>query len=236
MAKTKEGTTSSTWTTSQENLAIEIIYLEGTGLNFCAQTNHLSLIEGRLLEREKGLAYLVHACHSTLSVFFFLIPCFFSVFVALILSHSFLSFSVLTRVVWWWCCNSLLLVTIVVMIPLCTARPPFYTACRDWFFTFLSFNYFCLKLSVLPDHPLVCQLPSHHHLPILAVPFSITRQRRLFCLLIYGGIFIHHSACILSCYPSWHAPNGSNSSFLLFGSMPSQQDISPKRIWVGTLE
>ena len=222
MAKTKEGTTSSTWTTSQENPVVEIIHLERTSLNFYAQTNHLSLTEGRLLEGEKGLAYLVHVCYSTFSIFFLPGPLLLFCFCYLNSFHSFLSFLVRTRVVWWWCCNSLLLVTIVVMILLCTARPPFYTTCRDWFFTFLPFNYFCLDLNVLPDHPLVCQLPNHHHLPVLAVPFSITRQRRLFWLLVHRGIFIHHSACILSCYPSWHAANGSNSSFLLFGGMSSQ--------------
>ena len=66
-------------------------------------------------------------------------------------------------------------------------------------------------MGVLPDHLLVCQLPSHHHLPVLAVPLPITKQRKLFCLLVHCGI------PILSHYPSWHAPSSSNSSFPLLG-------------------
>ena len=59
--------------------------------------------------------------------------------------------------------------------------------------------------------------------------FPITRQRRLFCLFAYRGILIHHSVGILSCYPLWHVPSGSNSSFLLLCGMSSQQDITPKK-------
>ena len=40
----------------------------------------------------------------------------------------------------------------------------------------------------------------------------------------------------LSSYPSWHAPSGPSSSLLPLGGMSSQQDISPKRAWAGTLE
>ena len=82
-----------------------------------------------------------------------------------------------------------------------------------------------------PCRPLlVCQLSSHHHLPMLAVPLPITSQRRLFCLLAHRGILFHHGVGILSCYPSWHAPSDSNSSLLLLGSMSSQQDISLKKL------
>ena len=45
--KAKEGTTPSTWITL---FAIEIIHFARMGLNACAQINHLSLTEGRLLE------------------------------------------------------------------------------------------------------------------------------------------------------------------------------------------
>ena len=64
-----------------------------------AQTNHLSLIEDRLLEGEKEIA---HWCMCVIlhSLFLFLILYFFhSVFDTLILSSSFLSFLVLIRVV-----------------------------------------------------------------------------------------------------------------------------------------
>ena len=68
-----------------------------------AQTNPLSLTEGRFLEEEKELAYwcMPATLHSLfLFLFLFLIVCFFhSIFATLILSPSFLSFLVLTRVV-----------------------------------------------------------------------------------------------------------------------------------------
>ena len=65
-----------------------------------AQTNPLSSTEGRLLEREKGLAYW---CMPTFlhSLFLFLILFFSLYFVTFILSSSFLSVFVLTRVVLW---------------------------------------------------------------------------------------------------------------------------------------
>ena len=66
-----------------------------------AQTNPLSLTKGRFLEEEKELAYwCMPATLHSLFLFLFLILCFFhSVFATLILSPSFLSFLVLTRVV-----------------------------------------------------------------------------------------------------------------------------------------
>ena len=66
-----------------------------------AQTNPLSLTEGRFLEEEKELAYwYMPATLHSLFLFLFLILYFFhSVFATLILSPSFLSFLVLTRVV-----------------------------------------------------------------------------------------------------------------------------------------
>ena len=187
-----------------------------------AQTNPLSLTEGRLLEGEKGLAYW---CMPTFlhSLFLLLILFFFLHFVTFILSPFFLSFLVLTRVVlWWrWCCNSLMVVATVVMMILCTARA-LYILPTMTFFTILAFNYFCLDLGVLPNHLLVCQLLGHHHLLVVAVPPPITRQRKLFYLLVHRGILIHNSVGILSCYPSWHAPSVSNSSFPLLGGMSSQ--------------
>ena len=77
-----------------------------------------------------------------------------------------------------------------------------YTVCRDWYFTISPFNHFCLGMGVLPDHPLVCQLPNHHHLPVLAMPYPITRQRILFYLLFHSGISIQIRVGILSHYLS----------------------------------
>ena len=148
---------------------------------------------------------------------------------------------------WWLCCDTVTLVVIaiddsVMMLLLCPCCCCYYCAWRGlliyylpWLvFTISPFNYFCLDLGVLPNHPLVCQLPSHHILLVLVVSLPITRQRKLFCSLVHCDILIHHSVGILSFYPSWHASSGSNSSFPLLGGMSSQQDISLKRIWVRT--
>ena len=90
--------------------------------------------------------------------------------------------------------------------------------CLPWLvFTLLPFNHFCLDVGVLPNYPLVCPLPNHHHLPVLAVPYPIIRQRKLFCLLVHYGIPIRIRVGILSLYPSWHAPSDSNSFFPSFG-------------------
>ena len=49
-----------------------------------------------------------------------------------------------------------------------------------------------------------------HHCSV-CVPPSITRQRRVFCLLGCRGIpFLLRSGFFLSPYPLWHAPSGSN--------------------------
>ena len=96
---------------------------------------------------------------------------------------------------------------------------PFYTACRNGIFTILLLNRFCLGMGVLPNHPLVCQLPSHHHLPVLAMPHPITKLRTLFCLLAHHGIPIRIRVNILSHYPLWHALSDSNSSFPLLSGM-----------------
>ena len=100
-----------------------------------------------------------------------------------------------------------------------------------WVFTISPLNWFCLGVGVFPSHILVCQLPSYHHLPILAVPHPITRQKVLFCLLAHCDIPLWIRVDILSHYLSWHTPSDSNSSFPLLGGMSSQQDISPKIVW-----
>ena len=48
-------------------------------------------------------------------------------------------------------------------------------------------------------------LADHH----ICVPFPITKQRGLFCLLVYRGTpFLLWCGWLLSPYPSWHAPSG----------------------------
>ena len=94
----------------------------------------------------------------------------------------------------------------------------------------LPLKCFCLGVGVLPDHPLVYQLLSHHHLPMLAVPNPITKQKVLFCLLAHHGILVQIRVGILFHYPLWHASSDSNSSFPLLGGMLPQWDISAKRV------
>ena len=68
-----------------------------------------------------------------------------------------------------------------------------------------------------------------HHWSV-CVPLPIARQRKtiLFVCLPWHP-FLLWSECRLSPYPSWHAPNGSNSALLFLGGMSSQQDTFPKR-------
>ena len=143
-------------------------------------------------------------------------------------------------VLWWWlCCDT---VTLSSWLVLCwwwcccyCARQRLLIYYLLWLVITISpLNHSCLGVGVLLDHPLVRQLPSHHYLPVLAVPLPITRQRILFCLLIHHSIPIRNKVGILSHYPSWHASSGSNSSFPLFSGMLLQQDISLKRVWAGT--
>ena len=155
----------------------------------------------------------MHTCHFILSLFFFLTFSFFFLHFVTLLFHSFLSSSYLCVIV----------VTVIVVIlwisrydccsvddPTVHGRGSFYTTCCDWIFTISPFNHFCLGVGVLPDHQLVCQLPNHHHLPMLAMPLLITRKRKLFCLIIHRGILIRNKVGTLPHYPSWHAPSSSN--------------------------
>ena len=84
-----------------------------------AQTNPLSLTKGRLLEREKELAY---QCMPAILPSLFLLPILFSFLFCYFYSFPLFSFLMLTHVVLWRCCNLLLMVATVAMILLCTAR------------------------------------------------------------------------------------------------------------------
>ena len=157
-----------------------------------AQTNSLSLIEGRVLEGEKELAYwcmpaILHSLffHLILSSlfchFFFLFPFFF-------LSYCLPMYYIM-----------MLRFSLVVPIAPYYAWQGSFLCCLLWLaFTILAFK-LPLSRSRCPCRPpLVCQLSSHHYLPVLAAPLPITRQRRLFCLLAHYGILIHPSVGALS--------------------------------------
>ena len=66
-----------------------------------------------------------------------------------------------------------------------------------------------------------------HHCSV-CVPPSITRQKRVFCLLgCRGTPFLLRSGFFLSHYPSWHAPSGSNSACLFW--VVSHPSMTPHR-------
>ena len=63
-----------------------------------------------------------------------------------------------------------------------------------------------------------------HHWSI-CVPLPIARQKKtiLFVCLPWHP-FLLWSGCLLSSYPSWHAPSSSNSALLLLGGISSPHD------------
>ena len=89
----------------------------------------------------------------------------------------------------------------------------FYTACCDGFLLFYPLIAFVLVWASFPDHPLVYRLPSHHRLPILAVPHSIPRQKS-FVLFSCSLWHSHHDKGRYSLLLTlWHGPSDSNLSF-----------------------
>ena len=100
-------------------------------------------------------------------------------------------------------CSSVLLPIVLSFFLYMTDGSFILPAVKDFYC--LPLKCFCLGVGVLPDHPLVYQLLSHHHLPMLAVPNPITKQKVLFCLLAHHGILVQIRVGILSHYPSWHA-------------------------------
>ena len=180
----------------------------------CAQSNLLPLVESRALEGERGSTYWCMPAILCSLFLFFLILSFFSF---RFLSQCFLLCCYSPRGSYYYVCDP----------PIAHGKVPFYNAYRGQLLLFQPLTTFVW--SGCPcQPPLVCQSPSQHHLPVLAVPLPIARQR-LFCLFVCRGILTYYGVGAHSSYPSWHAPSGSNSSLLLLGNMSSQQDISPKR-------
>ena len=128
---------------------------------------------------------MVHAYYHTYaySLFFFLIPFSFPSFYSLVL----LLFLLLFPCTSW--CYYVLSFPPSVVVP-CARWRTFLYFLPWWIFTILPLNCFCLGLGVLPNHPLVYQLPNHHYLPVLAVPHPITRQR-VIILFVYSLWHFH---------------------------------------------
>ena len=164
----------------------------------------------------EGINLLVHACYSTLFVSSYWFSIFSPFLLFLILFFS--SFSTYPSSRLWfslqsyYCC--------FVDPPLMHGKGPLYIACRDWLFTILAFNYLCLVwvslptiigLSIVQPPPLACAgcaIPYYQTKKIILFACSSWRYYPPWC----GNLF---------CYPSWHAPSGSNSSLLRLSGMPS---------------
>ena len=137
------------------------------------------LLESRLLRGREGSSLLVHAFTTllvfSLSVFPFtlhflplisMLPNFFLIFFATFLSHSFLLIS--------------LCYLMCLPFPplLCTAKALLY--CLPWWvLLFYPLTTFIRVWMSFPDHPLVCQLSSHHHFHVLAMPRSTPKQNNV---------------------------------------------------------
>ena len=112
------------------------------------------------------------------------------------------------------------MIVAVMMILLCTVKAPYILLDVTGFLPFHPLTTFVwVWVSFQNTHQFV---RCHHHLHVLAVPHPTTKQRILFYLLIHRGIPIQNKVGILSHYLSWHAPSNSNSSFPLYGLLPSK--------------
>ena len=70
-----------------------------------------------------------------------------------------------------------------------------------------------------------------HHWTIY-VPLLITRQKGLFCLLVYRGTpFLLRCGCLLSPYPSWRAPSGSSLTLPVWVVCHPSRTLPPKEPW-----
>ena len=136
---------------------------------------------------------LVHAGHSKLSIFFF--PSFLLLSFLFILFY-FLSFLMLT----FGLCFSLEIpITVIFRIPLLSAQQGvLYRACHDQYLLFqplIAFVWYRCPCQPLTGR----QWFSHHHLPVLTVPFPFAKQRGLFCLFAcLLWLFLPITVCVCS--------------------------------------
>ena len=150
----------------------------------CAQKNPLYLVKSKACKGREGINLLVHACHS-ISLFSFVIskPFFF----------PFLFFSQYL----FQCCDFFLKVTITPIPPTVHGKGPLYNACHGWLLLFQPLTTFVWS-GCLCRPLLVYQLLSQHHLPVLAMPLLITRQRRLFYSFVCHGTLTCYGVGALS--------------------------------------
>ena len=127
--------------------------------------------------------------HSPFFLFDFYVTSFLSYLFASFLSHSFLLISLYY------------LLCLPSSPSLCIANAFLY--CLLWWVLlfYLSTTFVWVWVSFL-DHSLVCQLPRHHHFPVLAVPRSIPRQKSV----------------VLFSYSPWHSHPDKSWAFSLTNS------------------
>ena len=193
----------------------------------------LILNKGQAFRGREEVSLLVHACYSIFSLFF--LPnlfFFFSRFVTLLFPlFSFQLLLVCYSGDCCCCCESLVMIVAVLMILLCTTEVPYILPAVTSFLPFHPLTTFVqVWISFQITYWFVNYPATTIYLYWPCLP--ITKQRKLFSFLFYlfTVAFFRNSVVILSYYPSWHAPSGSNSSFPLLGGMSSQWDISPKRV------
>ena len=155
------------------------------------QENSLFLAESKTLRGREGINLLVHACRSnSLSFFFPSFPIFSFSYLFLFLNPCFLflGFKVSNTVV------------LVVVVPV-HSKGLFIVLVVTRFYYFSSYP----PLSSLG-------VPADHHWSN-CVPLPITRQKKaiLFVYLLWHPFLLRYG-CLLSLYPSWHAPSGSSSA------------------------
>ena len=182
--------------------ATEIVNFERMGLDGFS-LNSLILTREQAFRGKERNNLLVHAyyhtlVHSLVSAFPLIFHSFYYFFFSYFLFFYFLCFSSPFL-----CSPPFSL----VLSLLCTVKALFYIACHDGFSLFCPLIAFVLVQVSFPNHQLVCLLPSHHHLSVLAVPHPIPKQK---------------SFILFSCSP-WHFHQDKDGHFLLLFPMACTQ-------------
>ena len=170
---------------------MEIAYFERRGINGLF-SNPLILLESRLWKRRDGSSLLEHALsHSRfLSSLFIHSVFFWSPFPFLLLYSLYFYLFFLSCYFPHLFFLTFCLPPIVLLPFYCTQLRPFLY-CLPWrVLLFYPLTTFSLVWVSFPNHPLFCQLLSHHHYTVLAAPYSIPRQKVLFCFFAFRSILI----------------------------------------------
>ena len=186
------------WAISLGRLATEIIHFERMGLDGFF-SNFLILTKQQAFRGRERNSLLVHAYYHTFACSPFTLLS-FTLFITTFSLISFISYVFLP---FFFCSPPFSFV-----LPLLyTVKALFYTICCDGFLLFFPLTAFVLVQVSFPDHPLVCQLPRHHHFPVLAGPHPIPKQK---------------SFILFSCSP-WHSHSNKGGHSLLLSPMACTQ-------------